>query len=709
MKNTFIQIALLLVLCVVGLSCSGEKKPTIDRKAVVDRHKIVSTESSPKSPAQVGNGEFAFAMDITGLQTFYRFNTMSHWSWHSAPMDEKTKAETYNGVEYQTCDGKTVIYENSDPKNPNISEWLGKNPHRYNLGRIGFLLTKKDGTEVVEADLQNAKQEVDLWTGLVTSTFEIEGDTVQVVTSCHAGIDAVAAQVKSPLIVEGRLKVFFDFPYTFGRKPYRDDYVGTYDMPDAHFTKVQESQIGSLLLERVMDDVRYYVTIEWNGESKAMEPTKDNPHRFVIEGNSRGELDFVCAYDPTPITGKMPTVDEVERQSAKLWKEFWMSGAAIDLSESTDERWKELERRIVLSQYVMRMNEAGSYPPQESGLVNNGWYGRFHFEMIWWHKVHYALWNRMNLADKSMTVYEKFLPTSIERASKEQRAGARWPKCTADIDREWPGSAHAFLIWQQPHPIYFAEMEYRIDPTKETFDKWNEVVKQSADYMADFACYDEANDRYILGAPICIVSENSDYMTTNNPTFELAYWRYGLRTAIQWAERAGETPNPKWKEVLDKLAQLPVEDGVYINYEGMQDQWTKYNFEHPALTGVYGMLPGDGVDMETFKKTLYRVEKEWQLDKIWGWDFPMMAMAAARTGDPALAVDMLTYKGPKFDFDVHGLAEGGPFPYFPANGGLLTAIGMMCEGWDGGPEGHAPGFPQDGSWIVKYEGFNKMQ
>lgn len=60
-----------------------------------------------------------------------------------------------------------------------------------------------------------------------------------------------------------------------------------------------------------------------------------------------------------------------------------------------------------------------------------------------------------------------------------------------------------------------------------------------------------------------------------------------------------------------------------------------------------------------------------------------------------------------FQFDEHGLATGGPFPYFPSNGALLTAVAMMAAGWDGS-SGEAPGFPQDGSWTVRAEGFLPM-
>jgi hypothetical protein len=32
---------------------------------------------------------------------------------------------------------------------------------------------------------------------------------------------------------------------------------------------------------------------------------------------------------------------------------------------------------------------------------------------------------------------------------------------------------------------------------------------------------------------------------------------------------------------------------------------------------------------------------------------------------------------------------------------------MMAAGWDGAPDKNAPGFPSDGSWIVKWEGLKK--
>jgi protein-glucosylgalactosylhydroxylysine glucosidase len=42
----------------------------IDRRALVSRHDPVLTGPDPFSPLSVGNGEFAFTADSTGLQTF---------------------------------------------------------------------------------------------------------------------------------------------------------------------------------------------------------------------------------------------------------------------------------------------------------------------------------------------------------------------------------------------------------------------------------------------------------------------------------------------------------------------------------------------------------------------------------------------------------------------------------------------------------------
>lgn len=703
MKKLISLVSLFCLSAFLPLSVMGEP---IDREAVVKRHRVCTTGTLLKSPAQVGNGKFAFGMDITGLQTFVPFNTLSDWSWHSFPLPEGMRAEDYRPVVVETH-GKKIAYELRNPDQPELSEWLTKNPHRYNLGRIGFRLLREDGTEAREIDLGNAWQEIDLWTGVVYSRFELNRKEVKVRTVCHPDKDMIGVSIESELLNDGNMSIYLDFPYPDGR--YFKHYIGRYDTISGHTSTFEKLAPNSVRIARTMDDTHYYATLDWTGPA-TFSRESEKAHTFLLQPRHTSTFSFTCCFSPEPVADVTEPVASIERKSAVSWEKYWRSGAAVDLSGSKDPRWLELERRIVLSQYLMRANESGLFPPQESGLVNNGWFGRFHFEMIWWHGVHYGLWNRMECFDNYLNVYKDFMPKALERAKSEGRSGARWPKCTGNFNREWPGSAHAYLIWHEPHPIYFAEMQYRQKPAPETLEKWKDVVLNTADYMADYLFYDKKTKQYVLGPPVVVVSENTDPLQTINPIFELGYFRYGLRTALEWADRLGlsEKRTKKWKEVLSKMAPLPVADGVYTTYEGIPDMWTKYTYEHPALTGVYGMLPGDGVDQPTFKRTLEKVSKEWQFNRIWGWDFPMLAMAAARTGQPALAIDMLMHPSAGFQFDEHGLATGGPFPYFPSNGALLTAVAMMCGGWDGS-EGEAPGFPKDGSWTVRYEGFVPMQ
>jgi hypothetical protein len=86
----------------------------------------------------------------------------------------------------------------------------------------------------------------------------------------------------------------------------------------------------------------------------------------------------------------------------------------------------------------------------------------------------------------------------------------------------------------------------------------------------------------------------------------------------------------------------------------------------------------------------------------------MMAMTAARLGEGATAIDLLLLDKSKNHYLINGHNPqlGPTLPlYLPGNGGLLYATALMAAGWDGAPAGkHAPGFPDDGNWVVKCEG-----
>jgi len=308
-----------------------------------------------------------------------------------------------------------------------------------------------------------------------------------------------------------------------------------------------------------------------------------------------------------------------------------------------------------------------------------------------------------------MSFYEKILPAARELARSQGYRGARWPKMTDASGRDSPSPIGPLLIWQQPHPIYYAEIAFRERPERATLERWRDVVFASADFMADFAFFDAALDRFVLGPPLKTVPENTDATTTIDPTFELSYWRFGLRIASAWRERLGLPAEPHWDAVLARLAPLPAEQGRYLLQENQPDTFSRWNWEHPSFLGALGMLPGDGVDTSTMRRTLHDVMATWKWDRCWGCDFPLVAMTAARLGEPEIALRALLMDAPKNRFlpNGHNYQRPDLSAYLPGNGGLLSAVGMMAKGWSRGPASAAPGFPSNGKWRLRAERLRK--
>ena len=148
--------AILLFLTILLAGCgTANDKSKINREEVVSRHNIVSHEFNKRSPAQVGNGEIAFGLDLTGLQTFIPFNTLSQWGWHSDPVPEGVDIADFKGRQV-LHNGRMITYplmNDETEEQKLISEWLTGNPHRINLGRIAFVLLNESGEEIAMTDL----------------------------------------------------------------------------------------------------------------------------------------------------------------------------------------------------------------------------------------------------------------------------------------------------------------------------------------------------------------------------------------------------------------------------------------------------------------------------------------------------------------------------------------------------------------------------
>ncbi|QDW22305.1 hypothetical protein [Flavobacterium sp. KBS0721] len=703
---------LLIIISLFSISLSAQQK--IDRKALVTRHNVQITAIDTLASLTVGNGAFAFTVDATGLQTFPKkyqhgipLGTQSEWGWDSYKNTNNYKfSETLRDYKQYGRDISYTVQIKEPARKVEAVNWFRQNPHLLQLGNLGFEITKKDGTPAKPEDIKSIAQKLNLWTGEIESYFEVEGIPVTVLTASHQEKDAIGVKVKSDLLQQKRLKISLRIPFPTG--DWAD--MGTkYEGKQDYKSILLEKSKTEAIVTHVMDSISYNVNLSWKGNAQ-IKKTAD--HYFVIEASNTNTLELSCLFALADKKIPNSSFTDIENSSIKGWEQFWKSGAAVDFSGSTDPRAKELERRVILSQYLTKVQCTGKVPPQETGLTYNSWYGKPHLEMHWWHGVHFALWNRPELLEKSLPWYQKVFDKAKNIAKRQGFEGARWQKMVDADGNESPSSVGSFLIWQQPHFITYAELIYRAKPTTATLNLYSERVFATADFMASFAHYDSKTDHYVLGPGVIPAQERFKAMETFNPTYELAYWNWALKTAIAWKKKLNQTVPEKWEAVLAKLSPLPILDQVYLATESAKDSYTNPEFktDHPSVLGTFGMLPETSLlDKKIMKNTFDLVWKTWSWDKTWGWDFPMTAMSAARLQMPEKAVEALfmnvttnTYLKNGHNYQAERLTL-----YLPGNGGLLTAVAMMCAGWDGSTEPN-PGFPKDGTWKIQSEGFKKM-
>ncbi|MFE5323327.1 glycoside hydrolase family 65 [Paenibacillus sp. NPDC056579] len=683
----------------------------INRKALVTRHHPVMTTIDPLSPLSVGNGEFAFTADFTGLQTFpdkytIPLGTQSQWAWHSSGGHDVWSLDDVR-LQYRDETTKLGGYPIHAEDKEEPYHWLRQNPHRLQLGQFGFHIVSSSGAQVQPESITNIEQTLDLWNGILHSRFVVEEQEVRVQTCVHPDRDQLVVTVESPLLSEGRLGISIRFPAPGMTARGWDKTIAlNWGEADSHVTRCIPDGASGATIERTMDDDSYAVKLQWTqGELSQV-----GQHDFLLQSSpSSDRLEFAAGFSSSAELITLAGVQDTLEASRRHWETFWMEGGAVELAESADPRALELERRIVLSQYNTAIHSAGSVPPQETGLLYNSWFGKLHLEMHWWHAFHFPLWGRTQLLERSMGWYADILPLARELAQAQGYTGARWPKMVAADGKQSPSVIAPLLIWQQPHPIVMAELCYLADPSQETLQRYGDIVLESAEFMASFAAWDEQGQRYVLGPPVIPAQENHKGEHTWNPTYELEYWRHGLEIAAEWARRMGKPVPPQWDEVREKLSELPEADGVYLAHENCPDTYTKANIDHPSMLGALGMLPGKKADLQVMRNTLLKVMDSWTWEHTWGWDYPMAAMTAARLGEGAWAVDLLLKDVTKNTYlaNGHNYQRPGLYAYLPGNGGLLTAVAMMAGGWQGGPEGHAPGFPSDGSWTVRAEGLKR--
>lgn len=264
----------------------------------------------------------------------------------------------FTGVDWWAYD-RLVNYDMPNPAEPDISNWLIQNPQRLNLANIGLSFSDD---RVTEAYLSHKSQYLDLWEGAILSRFRYNESDVSVQVWCHPDQAVIGIEIKSDLISSGGLGVFLDFPYSDTNK-FDAPYVGVWNDTSNHEVTIETVQ-NTASFKHTIDRNVNRVKTTWNTAGSFSAPLNGS-NKFVLRPSGTNTLRFVADFSHTDNTRKsLPQYQTIVAASKKWWADYWISGAFIDLSETQNASARELQRRVILSQYLVAVNEASYHPPQ---------------------------------------------------------------------------------------------------------------------------------------------------------------------------------------------------------------------------------------------------------------------------------------------------------------------------------------------------------
>lgn len=258
-------------------------------------------------------------------------------------------------------------------------------------------------------------QELDVWNGVITSTFSIDGEVVKVITQGDFESDSVAFQIDSGLVASGDLEVELDFPYPpiHSTKYKYEVFVGVYNFPLNHSTTIVEPKgFDEAHIYHQLQETSYFVNLRWDSGgpltlsgNELAGSSAATAHRYTLSrarNSTNSAIEFSANFAPEKQRADVPAA--IRRRNPDAWNQYWSRGGFIDVTSSPSPQADELQRRIILSQYHVRVNSAASgQSPQESGLMNNGWYGKvkiYQWCSICFHFFFKFFWAKYNAKGK---------------------------------------------------------------------------------------------------------------------------------------------------------------------------------------------------------------------------------------------------------------------------------------------------------------------
>lgn len=594
-------------------------------KKFVEKFNVVNNSADVKNPLSVGNGDFAITCDITGLQTFcedYNFIplcTMSDLIWAKRSVTSPKPYESF----YRASDGKEIKYM-SDTTSPYYTEHR-LNAYKFDLFKLAFTFF---GKPLSLDKVTNIEQILNLYEGKIISRFNYSGEMVTVKTFIPQDKNLLQIEVEANLEGLG-IALSFKNPSPDLRGGEGEDF---------------RYKITDFGVERKGEDFSYKLYIK-----------SDMPKNGLNFDAERG--------------GKLFVSLDGDFGSGKDMGEYFDNAASINCDDF------EINRRYVLSLYLLKVNSLGKYPPAETGLTCNSWYGKFHLEMHLWHDLGIIKAGLYKYVLPSLKWYLTIAESSLKRAAFQGYKGMRPPKMTSPDGEDSPSNIGCFLIWQVPHLFVMLDEIYRQDKSALNFSEFASVLCGFTDFLSDFWYLKDGE--YHLDTPLIPANENVE-KDKDTPIFETCYTLHAFKLFKKWAERLKINYDfTKIDDILSRYVKPAVKDGAYEAFIGCENTYTLYNTDHPMTIGGYSFFESEALNADTVRNSIRKIIENWKFETSWGWDFPMLAMAAENVGESELAIKILKSSAPKNTYLKNGHNPQVPrsdLPvYLPGNGAFVLA------------------------------------
>lgn len=588
------------------------------KKSDIIKYNLKFNHIDSKNPVTIGNGDFAITLDQTGTQSLYEIykdiplSTMSNKNWFYK--DKKDIKPSY-------VDGKAYMLFNLD-NDPNY-QINRQYPFKYSFMQILLY----DNDKLIDINnIKDVKQELDLYKGIVTSSFNYKEKINKTISFIYQDHDEFNFKLQSDNL---NLALKFNYP-SYTKNGYRLDILPN--------VLVKEDRI----------------TLLYDDKNSLSFKLKSSSNYQIVENT--------LIFDDNNVSFSL-ALDEIKE--GKLLDEFWKCDNGIIIDN------EELVKKMVLSKYLLHVNSTGIYPPQESGLTYNCWNSKFHLEM---HLIH-SLWNIYNnhVGDlvKSFDYYLSIMPSSLKRASLNGYKGLRSPKMTGPDGEDSPSNIGPLLIWQAPHILFMLQEIYYLYNKENIIKKYEPLISGTIDFMISFLTLKDS--KYQMLDPLLEACESIPLDRCQNPSFELEYWRYTLERQPKIDTVLYGHQRYDYLDITSKIITPKEDDGIYLKTYGVIDKYDLYK-DHPTEGFLMSFFKSKIVDKEKMVKTIDYILKNMDLSSYWGWDFPFLGLSLLNCGEieKSIEVTQLNTINNQYLYNGYNTSPRDDLKaYLPGNGAFL--------------------------------------